>query len=219
MPLAPGMKDKLIRRDEIGLPNRKANEYNIRQYILKYFKDIEEIIWLLDTLPQRQVAKLLEDESAAKAVMELSNKIFEKMSLPSIQANFIQTEIQAVKRFDLGEDNLRFQPHEGQDMAFRPIGVSVSCNLTKRESAIIECTLDHIQALEDVLISDREKISRKKFNKIEPLIYDECEKKGVKCCTNVDLTEPISPLVSLLKTNIHIKERRKAEAMMKQPPE
>jgi hypothetical protein len=222
MPLAPGMKDKLIRRDEIVLPNRKANEYNIRLYILKHFKDMKEIIWLLDTLPPRQVAKLLEDGGVAKTVMDLSDKIFEKMSLPSIQANYIQTEIQAVKRFDLGEDNPRFQPpegHEGQYIALQPIGVSVSCALTEREFDIIGHTLDHIQTLENMLIPDRKKISRKRFNEIESLIYDERKKMGVKCHTNLDSVEPTLPLVNLLKANANIKERRKTAAMMKQPPE
>lgn len=218
MPLAPGMKDKLINRDEISLANRKANEYNIRQYILKCFKDMEEIIWLLDTLPPRQVTKLLEDGSAAKTAMDLSDTILEKMSLPPVQANYHQTEIQAVRRFDLGDGNPRFpQQHEGQAVAFQPIGFSVSCGLTAAESDIIERTLDHIQVLESVLVSDREKVSREEFSKIERHIYGERKKKGVECHSDIDLAETSSPLMSLLNANTKIKERRKAAAMMNKP--
>jgi len=213
------MKDKLIHRDEIALPNRKANEYNIRQYILKYFKDMEEIIWLLDTLPPRQVTKLLEDGSAAKTAMDLSDTILEKMSLPPVQANYHQTEIQVVRRFDLGDDNPRFQQHEGQAMALQPIGVSISCDLTAAESDIIERTLDHIHALESVLISDRKKVSGEEFTKIEHQIYEEREKKSVKCHKVFDFVENPFPLMRLLKAASNIKERRNAAAMMNKPPE
>lgn len=79
MPLAPGMKDKLIRREEIDLPNRKANEYNIRHHILRYFNDMEEILWILDTLPQKQVDRLLKDGKALNLTMKLTEKLIEKI--------------------------------------------------------------------------------------------------------------------------------------------
>ncbi len=213
MPLAPGMKDKLIHRDEIGLPNRKANEYNIRQYILKYFKDMEEIIWLLDALPQKQVAKLLEDGNAAKIVLDLSDKILEKMALPSIQANFLQTEIKAVKSFDLGEDNFRFPPHEGKEIAIQPIGFSISCDLTKTENETIRHVLNHIQVLKRALFSDREKVTRTQFNEIELQIHDMCKEKGVKCYTDIDTVEPLCSLDRLLKTAANIEERERLDRL------
>ena len=73
MPLAPGMKEKLIHREETDVPNRKANEYNIRQYVLRHFNDVEEILWILDTLPERQIKKLFKDEDIYR-FLEITEK-------------------------------------------------------------------------------------------------------------------------------------------------
>jgi hypothetical protein len=62
MPLPPLVSDRLLHREELDTATRKANEYRARQYIKNYLNDLEEIVWILDMLPQNQVAKLFKDE-------------------------------------------------------------------------------------------------------------------------------------------------------------
>jgi hypothetical protein len=62
MPLTVLMRERLVRRDELDAATKKANEYNVRKYITNYFKDLEEILWVLDQLPERQIARLFKDE-------------------------------------------------------------------------------------------------------------------------------------------------------------
>jgi len=62
MPLPPLVSERLLHREELDTATRKANEYRARQYIKNYLNDLEEIVWILDMLPQNQVAKLFKDE-------------------------------------------------------------------------------------------------------------------------------------------------------------
>jgi len=73
MPITPLMKDKLVRRDEIDAATKKANEYHIRKHIINYLEDLEEILWILDTLPERQVKKLFKDEDVFR-ILELAER-------------------------------------------------------------------------------------------------------------------------------------------------
>ena len=210
------MKDKLIHRDEVGLSNRKANEYNIRKYIQNYFKDMEEIIWLLDALPAKQVEKLLADGSAANATMKLCEKILRTMDLPMVQATYLGTGIRSVKSYDLGEDNLHLTARDpDKEIALQPIGLSIQCDLTEDESRMIERTLNHVRVIRDSLIPTRVKVSPRKFyEEIYPQINDNAEKKGVKCNLEWDICEMPKSIDLLLKAVVNQENRRKTEAMM-----
>jgi hypothetical protein len=88
MPLAPGMKDKLIRRDEIDLPNKKANEYNIRKYIKRQLNEIEEILWVLDQLPESQLDKLFSAKDITR-LQKLEEKIIKHVDIHPVEGDKI----------------------------------------------------------------------------------------------------------------------------------
>lgn len=215
MALTDGMKEKLLNRDEIDLSNRKANEYHIRKYIQKYFKDMEEIIWLLDAMPQKQVEKLIEDGKAADTTMRLCEKILGKMELPTVRAVYPGTAIEAVKSYDLGADNMRILTEEGEEMALQPVGCSIVCGLTKSESIAIERTLTHIGIIKDSLMPTREKTSQRKlYEEIYPAASKEAEKKGVKCSLQWDVAENMESIDFLLRVLVHHQGRRQVAEML-----
>lgn len=215
MALTDGMKEKLLNREEIDLSNRKANEYHIRKYIQKYFKDMEEIIWLLDAMPQKQIEKLFEDGKAADTTMRLCEKILRKMELPTVRAVYPGTAIEAVKSYDLGADNIKILTREGEEMALQPVGCSIVCDLTKNESAIIERTLKHVGIIKDSLMPAREKVSQRKlYEEICPAANKEAEKKGVECSLQWDVAENMESIDLLLRVIVHHESRRKAAEML-----
>lgn len=192
MALTDGMKEKLLNREKIDLSNRKANEYHIRKYIQKYFKDMEEIIWLLDAMPQKQIEKLFEDGKAADTTMRLCEKILCKMELPTVRAVYPGTAIEAVKSYDLGADNMKILTKDGEETALQPVGCSIVCNLTKNESAIIERVLEHVGIIKNSLMPTREKVSRRRlYEDIYPAANNEAEKRGVKCSLVCDVIDNV----------------------------
>lgn len=204
MTLAPGMKDKLIRRDEVDLPNRKANEYNIRQYLLRYFKDMEEISWLLDTLPQNQVNKLLKDGNIANTAMKLTEKILEKMDLPRVRMKPIRAgerknELEAVKSFNLGPFNKKYSlKDDNGECEILTCGYSFTRSLTGEEEKIINDVSWFIDDLSHLLLPNRvtlEDCTLENFlNKVIPPLIEDAKKKGVLHQVTLDNLDCIDSL-------------------------
>lgn len=218
MALTAGMKDKLLHREEIDLSNRKANEYHIRKYIQQYFEDMEELIWLLDAMPARQIKRLLGDGKAAAATMDLCEKILSKMELPTVQSMYPGDEIKAVRSFDLGAGNVRIAAKDGSEVQLQPIGCSVVCDLTPHDTAMIERTLQHVKTIRDSMLPIREKTTQREFYKgIYLEISEEAESNGVNCRLAWDIQEHPKSVDLLLRAVDHHEERRKAAAML-QPP-
>jgi hypothetical protein len=189
MPLAPGMKDKLIRRDEVDLPNRKANEYNIRQYLLRYFKDMEEISWLLDTLPENQVNKILRDGNIANSAMKLTEKILGKMDLPRVRMKPIRpgerkNALEAVKSFNLGPFNKKYLlKDDNGENEISTLGYSFIRDITTEEEKIIYNVSWFIDDLSRLLLPNRVTLSdctlENFLNTVIPPLIDDAKKKGV----------------------------------------
>ena len=74
MTLPPLVKDRLIHRDELDTATKKANEFRVRKYIKDSFKDLEEILWILDTLPENQVSKIFTYEDVYR-LFKLTEKV------------------------------------------------------------------------------------------------------------------------------------------------
>lgn len=204
MPLAPGMKDKLINRDEVDLPNRKANEYNIRQYLLRYFKDMEEISWLLDTLPENQVNKILKDGNIANSAMKLTEKILGKMDLPRVRMKPIRAgerknELEAVKSFNLGPFNKKyfFKDSDGES-EISTFGYSFTRGLTTEEEKIINDVSWFIDDLSRLLLPNRialEECTLENFlNNVIPPLAEDAKKMGVLHQVTLDALDGFSSL-------------------------
>jgi len=74
MPLTPLMKDRLVRRDELKEKDpaaKKSNEYNVRRYVQNYLKDLEEILWILDMLPENQLRRIFKNDEDVYNLLEL----------------------------------------------------------------------------------------------------------------------------------------------------
>ncbi len=86
MSLPALVKDRLIRRDSIDTGLKKSNEYRVREYIKNYLKDLEEIIWILDTLPDKQFKKLFKDEDVYR-LLEITERAIVNLDFVPIQRN------------------------------------------------------------------------------------------------------------------------------------
>lgn len=202
-------------------PKQKADFYFRMSKILKeQLEKIRDAVYLLNEIPDSYLEKIDFAEAAIDA-MQLSETVLKKMQLPTVQPTFNKTKIQAVKSFDLGEDNLKLPPYEGKEMAVSIIGLSVICDLTEDENKIINQVLEHIRTLRDTLTPTREKVSGKEFDiEIWPRILGDAEKKGVKCEKGWEYAPgTTNSLTALLETAVSMKERRKAAATMNKPPE
>lgn len=86
MSLPQLVKDRLIKRDLLDIGVKKSNEYRIREYIKDYLKDLEEIIWVLDTLPDKQFKKLFRDEDVYR-LLEIVERALVNLGFMPIQRN------------------------------------------------------------------------------------------------------------------------------------
>ena len=79
-------KDRIIKRDLLDIGVKKSNEYRVREYIKDYLKDLEEIIWVLDTLPDKQFKKLFKDEDVYR-LLEIVERALVNLDFTPIQRN------------------------------------------------------------------------------------------------------------------------------------
>lgn len=68
------VKDRLVRRDELDTETKKSNEFRVRKYVKDSLKNLDEIIWILDTLPENQVSKIFAYEDAYR-LFKLTEKV------------------------------------------------------------------------------------------------------------------------------------------------
>jgi len=73
MPLPQLVKDRLIKRDGLDIAIKKSNEYRVREYVKNYLNDLEETVWILDTLPEKQFKKLFKDEDVYR-LLDIANR-------------------------------------------------------------------------------------------------------------------------------------------------
>lgn len=193
-------------------PKQKADFYYRMSNILRAYLDgIDEAVHLLNEIPDSYLKKI---DFAVSAVntMHLCEMILQKMSLSTVEADFNKTTIEAVKKFDLGEGNLKLP----DDMPHEVKGCSIHRDLTESEAEITRRTIEHVRELEELLVPKREKISAQKFNtQVQPKIFSDAEKKGVQCRTEWDFTETPYPLMRLLDASVYQEAMKRAE----HPPE
>lgn len=96
MSLPPLVKDRLINRDKLDIGLKKSNEYRVREYIKNYLNDLEEIIWILNTLPGKQFKKLFKDEDVFQ-LLEIAERALVNLDFMPIQRND-EGKLIAVKR-------------------------------------------------------------------------------------------------------------------------
>lgn len=84
MSLPQLVKDRLIKRDLLDGGVKKSNEYRVREYLKNYLKDLEEIIWVMDTLPDKQFKKLFKDEDVYR-LMEIAERALVNLDFMPIQ--------------------------------------------------------------------------------------------------------------------------------------
>jgi hypothetical protein len=163
------MKDKLVRRDEIAIPNRKANEYNIRKYIKNHLKDIDEILQVLDLLPATQVDKLFSLEDIKR--LELyEEKIIEHVVIPPIERGTI------IYRFDIKDQLLTLGGVLGDETTMK-----VLLPAKDNEVALIDQMARHVEVVRKANAPHKdEKIySLREFNKKKlPGIAEFAAKRG-----------------------------------------
>jgi len=80
------VKDRLIKRDLLDIGVKKSNEYRVREYIKDYLKDLEEIIWVLDTLPDKQFKKVFKDEDVYR-LLEIAERALVNLDFMPIRRN------------------------------------------------------------------------------------------------------------------------------------
>ena len=192
-------------------PKQKADFYFRMSNILKEkLEEVKDAIYLLNEIPDSYLEKI-DLAEAATGAMKLSEAILKKRALPQVRPTHLMTNIQAVKSYDLGPDNLKLPPYEGKEMALSIVGLSVISDLTEDESKMINHVLEHINSLKATLTPTREKVSGNEFDtQILPQILSNAEKKGVKCSKEWEYMEQPNSLDILLRTAANVEERRKA---------
>jgi len=73
MSLPALVKDRLIKREGLDTDIKKSNEYRVREYVKDFFKDLEEILWIFDMLPEKQHKNLFRDEDAHR-LLEIAER-------------------------------------------------------------------------------------------------------------------------------------------------
>ncbi|MGD0953112.1 MAG: hypothetical protein ABR985_12095 [Methanotrichaceae archaeon] len=68
------VKDRLIRRDELDTGTKKSNDFRVRKYVKDSLANLDEILWILDTLPENQVSKIFAYEDAYR-LFKLTEKV------------------------------------------------------------------------------------------------------------------------------------------------
>jgi hypothetical protein len=85
MTLPSLVKDRLIHRNELDTATKKTNEYRARKYVKNYLKDLEEILWILDTLPETQISKLFTYNDVYQ-LFDLTEKLVKKLGPSPVAA-------------------------------------------------------------------------------------------------------------------------------------
>lgn len=86
MPLTEVQKRHLICRDSVPVAIKKNNEYAIRQNLKKFLKSLDDMMLVLNYLPERQLRKHLKDRHAY-AFLELASLTMEKLEFSPIEGN------------------------------------------------------------------------------------------------------------------------------------
>lgn len=103
MPLTALMKERLAHREELDPATRKANEHQVRKYIKNYLKDLEEVLWVLEQLPQKQISTLFRDEDVFN-LQALEEKTIIFLDFYSMrQRNNLAEDEEYKKRWDVKE--------------------------------------------------------------------------------------------------------------------
>jgi hypothetical protein len=77
MPLTPIQKERLVNRNLDEYANvKRANDYLVRQYVKNCLNDLEEVLWILDILPSKQLDKLFKPKDIQRLEL-LEEKILE----------------------------------------------------------------------------------------------------------------------------------------------
>jgi hypothetical protein len=196
-------------------PKQKADFYYRMSNILKnYLEGLDEAVYLLDKIPNSYLEKIDLQKATAKSML-LSEAMLKQLSLPTVQANFILTDIKAVRKFDLGEDNLRLPSYDDKEPAFQPIGCSITCDLTGAELEAVTGALEHVRAIESMIVPRRQKMDAQEFYaQIQPQAFAESD----NCQINWDCGEEPQGLFRLLQAAVNMKKRQEAKEMMIERP-
>lgn len=86
MPLTEVQKRHLICRDSVPVAIKKNNEYAIRQNLKKFLKSLDDMMLVLNCLPERQLRKHLKDHHAY-AFLKLASLTMEKLEFSPIEGD------------------------------------------------------------------------------------------------------------------------------------
>jgi len=86
MSLTETQKHHLVCRDNIPLAIKKNNEYAVRQNLKKFLKSLDDMILVLNCLPERQLKKHLKDRHAY-AFLKLASLAMEKLGFSPIEGD------------------------------------------------------------------------------------------------------------------------------------
>jgi hypothetical protein len=86
MPLTEVQKRHLICRDSVPVAIKKNNEYAIRQNLKKFLKSLDDMMLVLNYLPERQLRKHLKDRHAY-AFLKLASLTMEKLEFSPIEGD------------------------------------------------------------------------------------------------------------------------------------
>ena len=216
-------QEETLKKLEAGKlsPKQKADFYYRMSNILKnYLEGLNEAAYLLDAIPDSYLEKINLQGAAAKSML-LCEAMMKQLDLPTVEANFIKTDIEAVRKFDLGEDNRRLLPQDYKEYPFPVIGCSVVRGLTGAEAETVTRILEHIQSVEAMLVPRRQKMSEHEFlTRVQPSIYTDAENKAVECHSRVDSSEEPCALMRLLETFANVKKRQETkDLMIERPPQ
>lgn len=79
MPLTSTQKERLVNRDKDEYASvKRTNDYLVRQYIKTCLEDLDEVLWILDILPQKQLDKLFKPADVQR-IEKLEEKILDHL--------------------------------------------------------------------------------------------------------------------------------------------
>jgi hypothetical protein len=159
--LAKGQIEKLENREAFkNTPDLHQNDAIMRKKLSKFFEGIEDVLTILEHLPERQIKSVISPDDL-KAAFRLSEALLPYLEPPQIRlkdkaGRFVAAEGVKLLYLDPPEENAVYLSDGEVRTRTQTFGPSVSWRISPEEYNVVATVARHIGALRSAIIPTRE---------------------------------------------------------------
>lgn len=159
--LAKGQEEKLKHREAFkNTSDLHQNDAIMRKKIAKFFEGIEDILTILEYLPERQIRTVISSDDL-EAAFKLSEALLPYLDPPQIRlkdrhGQFVAVEGAKLFYLDPPEENTVYLSDRETRTPAKTFGTSVSWKISPKEYEIIAAIARHLGALKTQITPARE---------------------------------------------------------------